>query len=203
MTGLTTGRMAGLITHVEARGEEAMVKGRGVGLTTGVLTGLFHLHKYRMLSIPQFARVSRLSYKHAAEVLLGLEQRGVLGYLGYTSIPGQGKTRVRPRCRSDCGAAHRRDGPGSRRNWRGSRRNWRLNRRDHRLDGYNRVRHRDWYIDGAQRCHEWFWQLGDNGHGHGQRRWHGWLRQWCGNHGRYRRCDGQRPVIQASAFWKG
>jgi hypothetical protein len=50
------------------------------------------MHKYRMLSIPQFARISGLSYKHAAEVLLDLERRGVIGFLGYTNIPGQGKT---------------------------------------------------------------------------------------------------------------
>jgi hypothetical protein len=68
-----------------------MVRGKGLNLTSGMLTGLLAMHKYRILAIPQFARISGVSYKHAAEVLLDLERRGMLGYLGFTSIPGQGK----------------------------------------------------------------------------------------------------------------
>jgi hypothetical protein len=69
-----------------------MLRGKGLSLTAGTLTGLVAMHKYRILAIPQFARISGLAYKHAAEVLLDLERRGMIGYLGYTSIPGHGKT---------------------------------------------------------------------------------------------------------------
>ena len=65
--------------RIEIPERNAMSKGRGVSLTPERLSGLFHLHKYRMLSIPQFARISGLSYKHATEVLLALEQREVIG----------------------------------------------------------------------------------------------------------------------------
>jgi len=63
-----------------------------MSLTEAALRGLRFMHSYRMVSIPQFARISGLSYKYTAEVLLDLERRGILGYLGFTSIPGQGKT---------------------------------------------------------------------------------------------------------------
>src|SRR3954470_21081259 len=69
-----------------------MLRGKGLSLTAGTLTGLVAMHKYRILAIPQFARISGLTYKHAAEVLLDIERRGIIGYLGYTSIPGHGKT---------------------------------------------------------------------------------------------------------------
>jgi Replication-relaxation len=69
-----------------------MVRGRGLSLTAGMLTGLVAMHKYRILAIPQFARISGVSYKYAAAELLDLERRGIIGYLGYTSLPGQGKT---------------------------------------------------------------------------------------------------------------
>ncbi len=69
-----------------------MVRGKGLSLTKGALIGLVAMQKYRILAIPQFARISGLSYKHTAEVLLDLERRGIIGYLGYTNIPGHGKT---------------------------------------------------------------------------------------------------------------
>jgi hypothetical protein len=69
-----------------------VAKERGLSLTEATLRGLRFMHSYRIVAIPQFARIAGLSYKHAAEVLLDLERRGILGYLGFTNIPGQGKT---------------------------------------------------------------------------------------------------------------
>ena len=68
-----------------------MTRGPGLTLTEGILAGLRGLHHYRFLTIPQFARVAGIRYKHAAEVLLSLERRSAVGFVGYTSIPGQGK----------------------------------------------------------------------------------------------------------------
>src|SRR4051812_29445245 len=67
----------------------------GVGrlsLTEGSIRALACMHMYRFLTIPQFARISGVSYKHGAEVLLSLERLEAVGYIGYTSIPGKGKT---------------------------------------------------------------------------------------------------------------
>jgi hypothetical protein len=50
------------------------------------------MQKYRFLSIAQFARFTAVRYDHAAEKLRELENRRVVGYFGYTSIPGQGRT---------------------------------------------------------------------------------------------------------------
>jgi len=50
------------------------------------------MHKYRFLTIAQFARYTAVRYDHAAEKLRELEKRRVIGYFGFTSIPGHGKT---------------------------------------------------------------------------------------------------------------
>jgi hypothetical protein len=68
------------------------MRGKWLRLSKGTLTGLVAMHKYRILAIPQFARIAGLSYKYVAAELLDLERQGVVGYMGYTSIPGLGKT---------------------------------------------------------------------------------------------------------------
>jgi hypothetical protein len=65
---------------------------RGLMLTRGTLTGLSFIQKYRFLTIPQFARTANFSIFHARDVLRTLEGRGALGFFGYVSIPGQGRT---------------------------------------------------------------------------------------------------------------
>jgi hypothetical protein len=61
-------------------------------LSKSALTGLFFIHKYRFLTIAQFAKIAPFSQYHAAEILRDLERWGIVGYFGYTGIPGQGKT---------------------------------------------------------------------------------------------------------------
>ena len=64
-------------------------------LTPSILTGLCHMHKYRFLTISQFAAIANLTVHHVAEVLRDLERWRLIGYFGFTSIPGHGKTHVR------------------------------------------------------------------------------------------------------------
>src|SRR4051812_23369774 len=61
-------------------------------ITTGTLTGLSFMHKYRFLTVAQFAKIANFSNYHAADVLRSLERWGHIGYFGYTGIPGHGKT---------------------------------------------------------------------------------------------------------------
>src|SRR3954452_3884929 len=75
----------------EMRGK-SMRPPRGLMLTRGTLTGLSFIQKYRFLTIPQFARTANFSIFHACDVLRTLEGRGALGFFGYVSIPGQGRT---------------------------------------------------------------------------------------------------------------
>jgi hypothetical protein len=63
-----------------------------VSLSEGSVRGLAYMHTYRFLTIPQFARISGVSYKHASEVLMSLERLEAVGFIGYQSIPGKGKT---------------------------------------------------------------------------------------------------------------
>jgi hypothetical protein len=65
---------------------------KGLTLTEGTLTALLCMQKYRFLSIRQFARLTGNRYDHAAETLREMENRRLLGYFGYTSIPGHGRT---------------------------------------------------------------------------------------------------------------
>src|SRR3954452_16417954 len=69
-----------------------MPRVKGLALTSGTLSGLACMQRYRFLSIAQFARFTAVRYDHAAEKLRELENRRLVGYFGYTSIPGQGKT---------------------------------------------------------------------------------------------------------------
>jgi hypothetical protein len=61
-------------------------------ISTGTLTGLSFMHKYRFLTVAQFAKIANFSHYHAADVLRSLERWGHIGYFGYTGIPGHGKT---------------------------------------------------------------------------------------------------------------
>src|SRR3954451_21204323 len=61
-------------------------------LTEGSIRALAVMHRFSFLTIPQFARISGVSYKHGADVLLSLERQGTVGFIGYTSIPAHGKT---------------------------------------------------------------------------------------------------------------
>src|SRR3954465_1245899 len=83
--------MTGLITGYRGGGKEMPGVGR-LSLSEGTIRGLAYMHTYRFLTIPQFARISGVSYKHAAEVLLSLERLEAVGFIGYQSIPGKGKT---------------------------------------------------------------------------------------------------------------
>jgi hypothetical protein len=66
-----------------------------MGLSEGTLRGMHYVQEYRFLTVVQFARIARFSNYHAGDVLRKLEGRGIVGYFGYTGIPGQGKT---PKC---------------------------------------------------------------------------------------------------------
>src|SRR5215213_4304351 len=76
----------------EVWGGKGMSGGSRLSLTEGTIRALQIMHTYRFLTITQFAKVSGVSYKYGAEVLLSLERLDAVGFIGYTSIPGQGKT---------------------------------------------------------------------------------------------------------------
>src|SRR3954469_18377275 len=61
-------------------------------LSEGALRGLLYIYRYRHLTIPQFAHVANFSEYHSAEVLRTFEGRRQLGYFGFFTIPGQGRT---------------------------------------------------------------------------------------------------------------
>ena len=61
-------------------------------LTAGTLRGLFLMHTYHFLTIPQFANASGFSLDHASVTLRSLAARGLIGFFGFTAIPGHGKT---------------------------------------------------------------------------------------------------------------
>src|SRR3954471_18475452 len=82
--------MTGLMT-CDSGGGKGMSGVNRLSLTEGTIRALGVMHAYRFLTIPQFARISGVSYKHGAEVLLSLERVEAVGFIGYTSIPWQGK----------------------------------------------------------------------------------------------------------------
>src|SRR3954453_10658822 len=69
-----------------------MTKQSIITVTNGSLAGLLCIHRYRFLTGSQYARVSGFSIYHARECLRRFAERGLLGYFGFTGIPGQGKT---------------------------------------------------------------------------------------------------------------
>jgi hypothetical protein len=68
----------------------ALAKARA--LSEGAFLGLSFIYKYRFLTIAQFARCAGFSAYHAAETLRNLERWGYVGFFGFLSIIGQGKT---------------------------------------------------------------------------------------------------------------
>jgi hypothetical protein len=71
---------------------DAMPPVSSLTLSAGTVRGLAYIQKYRFLTIPQFARCANFSTYHASEVLRTLERRNGVGYFGFVSIPGHGKT---------------------------------------------------------------------------------------------------------------
>ena len=69
-----------------------MERWKALTLTPGMVLGLFFLQRYRFLTIAQVARAAGLSFDHTAELLRGLEVRGIVGHFGHVRIPGHGKT---------------------------------------------------------------------------------------------------------------
>ena len=67
-------------------------KAKGRTLSEGALIGLLYMHRYRFLTIAQFARIAAFSAYHAGEVLRDFERWGYIGYFGNVFIPAQGKT---------------------------------------------------------------------------------------------------------------
>jgi protein involved in plasmid replication-relaxation len=64
----------------------------GRSISRGILTGLAFMYQYRFLTIPQFARLTGYSIDHVGEVLRNFERRQLVGYFGFLSIPGHGRT---------------------------------------------------------------------------------------------------------------
>ncbi len=50
------------------------------------------MERYRFLTIAQVVKASGLSVDHTAELLRGLEVRGIAGHFGHVRNPGHGKT---------------------------------------------------------------------------------------------------------------
>jgi len=68
-----------------------MAEGKLV-LTPALALGLFFIHRYRFLTIAQFAKASGLSARHTEAVLPAYERLGIVGAFGNVTIPGHGKT---------------------------------------------------------------------------------------------------------------
>ena len=64
----------------------------GMQLTENSLVGLFAINRYRFLTIAQFARMAGVHYNYAAQLLKGMETRGIVGFFGHISVPKQGST---------------------------------------------------------------------------------------------------------------
>ena len=56
---------------------------KALTLTPGMVLGLFFLQRYRFLTTTQVAKAAGLSFDHTAEVLRGLELRGIVGHFGH------------------------------------------------------------------------------------------------------------------------
>lgn len=69
-----------------------MPKPPGLTLTAATLRGLFFIARYRFLTISQFAKITTYSNYHAGEILRKLESRNAVGFFGYSTIPGLGRT---------------------------------------------------------------------------------------------------------------
>jgi hypothetical protein len=65
---------------------------KGIAISEATLRGIYFIHRYRFLTIAQFAKVTGFSNYHAAEILRRLEKLGACGYFGGVFLPGSGKT---------------------------------------------------------------------------------------------------------------
>jgi len=61
-------------------------------LTPTLVLGLFFIHRYRFLTIAQFAKAAGLSRERSEDVLYALSRRGIVASFGNVTIPGHGKT---------------------------------------------------------------------------------------------------------------
>jgi Replication-relaxation len=61
-------------------------------LTPANCLGLFFIHRYRFLTIAQFAKAAGLSKRHAEDLLHNFSGRTIVGSFGNVTIPGHGKT---------------------------------------------------------------------------------------------------------------
>jgi hypothetical protein len=66
--------------------------GTSLTLTPTLALGLFFIHRYRFLTISQFAKAAGLSRERSEDVLYALFRRGIVASFGYVTIPGHGKT---------------------------------------------------------------------------------------------------------------
>ena len=56
------------------------------------MLGMYYIHRYRFLTVRQFAAITQLKEKSASEVLLRLERQGFLDHFGNVGVRGYGKT---------------------------------------------------------------------------------------------------------------
>jgi Replication-relaxation len=64
----------------------------GLALTDTTALGLYFIHRYRFLTIEQYARAAGAKRDAASERLRELERHGFLGHFGNTGVRGYGKT---------------------------------------------------------------------------------------------------------------
>jgi len=73
-------------------GEARAMAGEALTLTPTLALGLFFIHRYRFLTITQFAKAAGLSRERSEDVLYALSRRGIVASFGNVTIPGRGKT---------------------------------------------------------------------------------------------------------------
>jgi len=66
--------------------------GEALTLTPTLALGLFFIHRYRFLTITQFAKAVGLSRERSENVLYTLSRQGIVASFGNVTIPGHGKT---------------------------------------------------------------------------------------------------------------
>jgi hypothetical protein len=71
---------------------EKPMAGTALTLTPPLALGLFFIHRYRFLTISQFAKAAGLSRERSEDVLYALFRRGIVDAFGNVTIPGHGKT---------------------------------------------------------------------------------------------------------------
>src|SRR5215210_8037893 len=64
----------------------------GLSLTDTTALGLYFIHRYRFLTIEQYARAAGVKREAASERLREMERHGFLGHFGNVGVRGYGKT---------------------------------------------------------------------------------------------------------------